>query len=65
MTNKPNIYVKGVDMLLEYDKAAKTVHLHDGPRPGGKSADWLAGQDIGIKQGIKIGRSILEAILEA
>lgn len=48
-------------MLREFDAAAKTVNLHDGPRPGGKSEDYLKGQTIGIEQGLKIARSILES----
>ena len=56
---------EGKSALLEqFDAAVKTVHLHDGPRPGGKSDDWLKGQDIGILQGLKIARSILETFPE-
>lgn len=50
------------ELLKKYDAAVKTVKLHCGPRPLGKSDDWLRGQDIGIKQGLKIARTILEEL---
>jgi hypothetical protein len=49
------------ELLKAFDEGVATVRLDDGPRPLGKSAAWLAGQDIGIRQGLKIARSILEA----
>jgi hypothetical protein len=48
------------ELLKAFDEGVATVRMHDGPRPLGKSPDWLAGQDIGIRQGLKIARSILE-----
>ena len=46
--------------IAQFDAAVATLRLHDGPRPGGKSPDWLDGQDKGIAQGLKIARSIVE-----
>jgi hypothetical protein len=51
------------NLLTQFDESVNTVNLHGGPRPGGKSKDWLKGQDTGIQQGLKIARSILASLL--
>lgn len=50
------------ELIEKFDAAVKTVRLHDGPKPGGKTEDWLKGQQMGIEQGLKIARSILETM---
>jgi hypothetical protein len=52
------------NLLTQFDESVNTVNLHGGPRPGGKSKDWLKGQDTGIRQGLKIARSILVSLLD-
>lgn len=40
-------------LIEKFDAAVKTVRLHDGPRPLGKSEDWLRGQQIGDRAGFE------------
>lgn len=56
-------YGERMKILKAFDEGLATVHLHDGPRPSGKSEDFIKGQTRGIEQGLKISRTILEAAL--
>ena len=52
-----------MDLIRQYDEAAASVRLHDGPRPPYQSSDAAEWHTKGIKQGLKIGRSILEVLV--
>ena len=50
-------------LLAEFKKSAASVNLLCGPRPSGKSKDWLDGQDRGLRQGLHIAETIIAALL--
>lgn len=55
--NNPN------ELFEEFKKSLASVDLLCGPRPGGKSKDWLDGQDRGLRQGMHIAEYALACLL--
>jgi hypothetical protein len=55
---------KLANFLTEFKKSAASVNLLCGPRPGGKSIDWLDGQDRGLRQGLHIAETIISELVK-